>query len=87
MLPKPRKYIPGALASQYQGQTLGVMTLSKLVTGCKVRVIIAPPLPQQYHCFAVDPYRVTAGKQKGRGKRERSQAQIALDNLTGETWG
>lgn len=85
MLPKSRKYIPGIVASQYQGQTLGVMTLSPMLTGCRVQVITRPAMLQQYHCFPVDPYRITTGhKPKGRGK---SFEQEQLDNLSGATWG
>ena len=88
MLPKPRKYIPGILASQYQKQTCGVMTLSPMLTGCRVQVITAPPLPQQYHCFPIGPHRVTTGsKPRGRGHKVKSFEQEQLDNLNGATWG
>ena len=88
MLPKPRKFIPGVLASQYQKQTYGVMTLSKLSTGCQVKIVTLTPLPQQYHCFAVDSYRITTGsKPKGRTVKVKSFEQEQLDNLNGATWG
>lgn len=88
MLPKKRKFIPGVLASQYQGQTLGVMTLSKLTEACRVQVVITQRLPQQYHCFAVDNYRITTGsKLLGRGQKAKSFEQEQLDNLSGATWG
>lgn len=88
MLPKKRKYVPGILASQYQKQTCGVMTLSPMLTGCKVNVVTAPPLPQQFHCFAIDSYRITTGsKPTGRGQKAKSFEQEQLDNLSGATWG
>lgn len=87
MLPKPRKYIPGVLTSQHQAQTYGVISLSRMASGCPLPVITRPPMPQQYHCFPVDPYRIPTGHMPKKRSKGKSFEQEQLDNLNGATWG
>lgn len=91
MLPKPRKYHPGVLSSQFQAQTLGVMTLSVMTLACHTPVIVAPKPPPSYHHYALDNTPVSSGRaprNTGRKSlREKSLIELTLANLTGPTWG